>query len=355
MDPFGNGLDQRYSDAIHVIVGIDIGGANLKFASETKQAHACFFPMWRRPETLKDSLCQSLSLYRDISAIAVVMTGELADCFIDRAEGVFHIVDHTRNAASELGINACYFYGVDGLFREHVAAEDVDQVAAANWHALGSYVGQSITPNALLIDIGSTTTDIIPIRNGKVATNAQTDYDRLCEGSLAYVGCQRTPVCGLCSWVTYQGNRIPVMNEMFATIDDARIMLGFAPEDANDVETADGKARTKEFASNRLARMIGLDRRNVSLDQATDIAEQVMRAAQQQIAYSVQRLLSKMSFKPTIYVISGHGNDLLKIPREVEVITLTKQMGEEAARGAPSYAAAKQLRRFLESRSNHAS
>ena len=151
-----------------MIVGIDIGGANLKLASESKQAHSCFFPMWRRPETLKDSLCESLALFQDVSAIAVVMTGELADCFADRAEGVLHIVEHTRRAAAERDIPSCYFYGVDGLFREQVGTEDVDLIAAANWHALASYVGQSITPNALLIDIGSTTTDIIPIRNGRV-------------------------------------------------------------------------------------------------------------------------------------------------------------------------------------------
>ncbi len=338
-----------------MIVGIDIGGANLKLASESKQAHSCFFPMWRRPETLKDSLCESLALFQDVSAIAVVMTGELADCFADRAEGVLHIVEHTRRAAAERDIPSCYFYGVDGLFREQVGTEDVDLIAAANWHALASYVGQSITPNALLIDIGSTTTDIIPIRNGRVATKTQTDYDRLCEGSLVYVGCQRTPVCGLCSWVTYQGNRIPVMNEVFATIDDARIMLGFEKENAEDLETADGRARTREFASNRLARMVGLDRRSVSLDQSMQIAEQVMRAAQQQIAYSVQRLLATMSFKPTTFVISGHGNDLLKIPRDVELVSMTKQMGVEAARGAPSYAVAKQLRHFLDKRGSNAS
>ncbi len=333
-----------------MIVGVDIGGANLKFADESQRARSRFFPIWRQPELLKDALRESLAAFPEVTALAIVMTGELADCFVDRAEGVDHITAHVHQAAAQLGIKSCYFYGVDGAFRQRVGVEDVDLLAAANWHALASFVGRTITADALLIDVGSTTTDIVPIRDRAVATKAMTDYDRLGEGSLAYIGCQRTPVCALCSSLRFQDRSVPVMNEVFATIDDARIVLGFELESPTDFQTADGKPRTKEFAANRLARMLGLDRRRVSLQQATHIADQVIHAARERIADSIQRLLATQSFRPQAYVISGHGNDLLRLPDDQEVISLAERLGPDVSRCAPSYAVAMQLRHCFDQR-----
>ena len=61
---------------------------------------------------------------------------------------------------------------------------------------------------------------------GFVATAAMTDHDRLLEGSLIYVGCRRTPVCALVDRLEFRGSASRVMNELFATIDDARLVLG---------------------------------------------------------------------------------------------------------------------------------
>ncbi|MFG0262184.1 MAG: hydantoinase/oxoprolinase family protein [Novipirellula sp. JB048] len=335
-----------------MIVGVDIGGANLKFADESKRAHSHFFPMWRQPDMLQQALEQSLRGFGAISALAVVMTGELADCFVDRAQGVAHITAHARQAASQLGIRSCYFYGVDGMFHQRVGDAHLDCLAAANWHALASFVGREVCGDALLIDVGSTTTDLVPIRCGGVTTQAMTDHDRLGEGSLAYVGCQRTPVAALCTSLRYQNQSIPVMKEVFATIDDARVVLGLVAESATDLQTADGRPRTKPFALNRLARMIGLDRRRVSVPQARDMAAQVLQAAQQTIADSIDRVRQTHSFQPPAYVICGHGNDLLRLPDDVESISLAERLGPEISRSAPSYAVAMQLRHFLDQRSD---
>ena len=80
---------------------------------------------------------------------------------LDRAMGVEHIVSHTCRAAKGVGIDGVSFYGVDGRFRDpDDALRDVDLVAAANWHALASFVAKEIAPDAVLVDIGSTTTDM---------------------------------------------------------------------------------------------------------------------------------------------------------------------------------------------------
>ncbi|TWU37356.1 hydantoinase/oxoprolinase family protein [Novipirellula artificiosorum] len=322
-------------------LGIDVGGAHLKLADDRGNAHAVGFALWQHPEQLADRLRAAMGGFSNFEAIAVVMTGELADCFVDRAEGVRHIVDHVRVAAAAMGVVRVAFYGVDGRFRDSVCSEnDLDLLAAANWHALASFVGHHVCRSGLLIDIGSTTTDIIPIVSGQVVTSALTDYDRLSEGSLVYVGCQRTPVCALCDSLTLRGRVTEVMNEVFSTIDDARIVLGLESEDRDDDTSADGKPRTKEFAANRLARMIGLDRRSVSLEDAEQLAKQVVASAKSRIASAIEVQRVRYPGAVPTMVLSGHGLDLLTLPRDLPTIMLPQRLGSGLSRCAPAYAVA---------------
>ena len=321
------------------IVGADIGGANLKFASADGLSSSHPFAMWRKSDELASVLGKRLHTVGKISTLAVTMTGELADCFVDREEGVNHIVGHTMQAAKRLGIPKVVFYGVDGCFHEHDSLPDADTLAASNWHALASYVGTEIAPNGLLIDIGSTTCDIIPIREGKVATKAQTDHERLIEGSLVYVGCQRTSVCALVDQLIYGQTTCAVMNEHFATIDDARLVLGRVPEATHDLDTADGKPRTIDFATNRLARMIGLDKRTVTLAEGRELAEQVISAAKAVIREGIGRMWPRGN-GPVI--CSGHAQDLLDLPsHDTTSIVLADEIGEGLSRCAPAYAVSK--------------
>ncbi len=322
------------------IVGVDIGGANLKYACIHGDALSTPFAMWRHPEKLAETLAADLPRLMPstcaIDSLAVTMTGELADCFVDRAVGVDHIVTHACAAAQRLSIQEVAFYAVDGRFRlAEDARGNVDLVAAANWHALASLVAGEITEDAILIDIGSTTTDIIPLRPGRVATAAVTDHDRLVEGSLVYVGCRRTPVCALVDTLDFRGRTSRVMNEQFATIDDARLVLGIVPSEPDDCDTADGMPRTEDAAANRMARMIGLDRRTVTRDDAVHLATQVMAAARQQIRCA----LATFEPPPRI-VLSGHGQDLVDLPANQNVMQLSDLFGWPSARCAPSYAVA---------------
>src|SRR5947208_2344005 len=72
------------------------------------------------------------------------------------------------------------------------------RTAAANWLATAVWAGRFAPEGAaLLIDAGSTTTDIVPLWNGRPMPLGLTDPDRLRTGELVYTGARRTPVCAL--------------------------------------------------------------------------------------------------------------------------------------------------------------
>lgn len=326
------------------IVGVDIGGANIKYASVVDRASSRNFALWMQSGQLGKVLATDLRSLGEIDVLAVTMTGEMADCFRDRSAGVHHILDATSQAAKEAKIKDVWFYGVDGKFRTaDDAKKNVHLIAAANWHALASFVARTIVSCGTLVDIGSTTTDLIPLVDGRVATEAKTDHQRLVERSLVYVGCRRTAVCALLSELTFRGKRTPVMNEWFATIDDARLVMGCEPEDAEDCDSADHQPRTAMMAANRLARMIGLDHLSVEMEEARDLAAQVIEAAKQ----SIRAAFEEIDRKHGAVVLCGHGSDLLDLRPLLdgesirEVIDLSSLLGVELSRCGPSYAVAK--------------
>ena len=326
-------------------MGADIGGANLKYASVDRAAHGRTFPLWLRPKELAQAITQDLRSFLPIGQLAVTMTGELADCFPNRHIGVQHIVRHCMQAAKDLAIERVVFYGLDGNFHRADQVLDpslgeTDLLAAANWHALANYVGKHVARGGLLIDVGSTTTDIVPIDGGCVAIESRTDFQRLGCGSLVYIGCRRTPVCALVDQLVFNGQSTPVMNEVFATMDDVRLLLGLQSESTDDTDTADGKGRTSEFAAGRLARMVGLDCRQVSLKQAEKLARQVHDSACRRIGKAIDLTTP---VERQCVILSGHGDDLVPIPKHTKTLRLKEILGDEVARCAPAFAVAQLL------------
>ena len=67
---------------------------------------------------------------------------------------------------SELGTPLVYA-GAAGFVPPQAASVHAAQIASANWHATARLLASAL-PCALLADLGSTTTDLIPIIDGKV-------------------------------------------------------------------------------------------------------------------------------------------------------------------------------------------
>ncbi|MFG0266244.1 MAG: hydantoinase/oxoprolinase family protein [Rhodopirellula sp. JB055] len=341
------------------VLGVDVGGANLKSVLINQQTHEAtawesFFPMWKRPESLAEqlrsdwaSLLADLQIDADsIDGIAVTMTGELADCFTDRQNGVTHIAEHVQSAAKQFSRRAeLAFYSTAGKFIgvDEVPSQ-VDALAASNWHALASWAANHVSTDGILIDVGSTTTDVIPLQSGSVATDAKTDHQRLRDGSLVYIGCRRTPVCSLVDSLRVDGMDVPIMNEFFATIDDARLILRQQPESSEDLDSADGRPRDWQSAHRRLAKMVGWDANELSCEQADSLSQQIITSAQTQINQSLQRWMERLSEQTNeefTLLLSGHGQDLVTRTGTCVTIDLRDRLTPEVSRSAPAFAVAR--------------
>jgi len=331
----------------HPILGWDIGGANIKAAlveGADDPRPAVLerpFELWREPRSLPAVLAETANRLPAARTMAVTMTAELADCFTTKREGVAFVLDAFEIVFPTI---QSWVYGVDGCFRSIADARAQPQlVAAANWMASATLTAQTV-PDALFIDVGSTTTDVVPIVGGRVVACGRTDLDRLRTGALVYSGALRTPVCAIVSSVPLSAGRCRVAAEHFAIAADVHLWLGNIEERDYTCDTPDGRGRSRSEAGARLARVVCADSEMLSSENITSIAEHVARAQVRQIAGGIRRVLRQLgSSAPRVAVLAGQGTFLAKAALRdagLEVRDLSDEWTDAAARAAPATAVA---------------
>jgi probable H4MPT-linked C1 transfer pathway protein len=255
-----------------VVFGWDVGGAHVKVSIADAAGTLVDVAQWACP--LWQGLAHLERVVDDVfarwpaagapgSRHAVTMTGEMVDLFADREQGVRVLV---QTLAARLGNFARFFAGQRGWLGVADALVEWRGVASANWLATSQWVATQL-PDALLIDIGSTTTDIVPIVDARVASRGSNDATRLVTGELVYQGVARTPLCGVAHRIAFRGETAGVMNEWFATSADVYRLTGelWPPHDQHP--SADNGPKTVDASCARLARMIGCDAADASADE----------------------------------------------------------------------------------------
>jgi (4-(4-[2-(gamma-L-glutamylamino)ethyl]phenoxymethyl)furan-2-yl)methanamine synthase len=243
---------------VSVVIGWDIGGAHLKAArvseGRVEAVLQAATPLWLGLDSLETALDALRAELGPADRHAITMTGELCDAFPSRREGVAGLA---AIAARHLAPATPSLYaGRAGFVALGQAASHAADIASANWHASAALVALKLR-DALFVDIGSTTTDIIPVVAGEVAAIGYSDAERLASGELLYTGMTRSFVMALASRAPFRGAWTPLMNEYFANSADVHRILGDLPDGADKMATADGREKTVEASRERLARMIG--------------------------------------------------------------------------------------------------
>jgi len=327
------------------VLAFDIGGANLKAADGRGDAHAEPFPLWRQPQRLAPRLAELVTERRPGRVVAT-MTGEIADCYASRAEGVQAIVAAVVAAARPVAAPVAILATDGALVAPEAACAAPLTVAAANWHAVARLAAaQAPAFPAVSIDVGSTTVDVIPLVAGSPAPRAADDVGRLRSGELVYTGVERTPVAALVRRVDRGGIACPVVAERYALSRDAWLLLGGLAEDPADTDTADGRPFTRPLSRARLARMILEDPEAFSSADALALAEACAAAQSRAVARALRRVAAALPAPPAAVVLSGHGDCLARralgvVGWRVPVVSVAERLGPAVARVAPAHALA---------------
>jgi (4-(4-[2-(gamma-L-glutamylamino)ethyl]phenoxymethyl)furan-2-yl)methanamine synthase len=287
-----------------VVIGWDIGGVHLKAARAedgriTKAAQYAS-PLRAGTEHLLQAFGQARTDIGRADSNIVTMTGELADTFSSRAEGVARLA---MLAAQQLEAVSIYA-GPAGCVRPQDAPLHSVEIASANWHACAALIARK-RRNALFIDLGSTTTDIIPIIDGKVAARGYTDWRRLATGELVYTGLVRGFVMATASRAPLRGAWTPLINENFATMADVHRILGTLPPGADLMATADGREKTVAASRARLARMLGADASDADDNTWTLVARWFAESQLRTIADAAMLVLSSGTFSANMPIIAA--------------------------------------------------
>lgn len=332
------------------IVGWDVGGANVKatWLGRVGQEPAVRtvslpFEIWRAKERLPTVLAAALAAVaaQPPDAMALTMTAELADVFTTKREGISFVFDSTAAAFPGCPV---YALSLAGAFVPLAQARQQPlDFAAANWLAAATWLARQY-PDCLLVDIGSTTTDITPILDGQVRATGRTDLARLQAGELVYTGAVRTNLAAIVQSAPVRGQPCRVASEYFAVSGDVHLVLGhLAPEDYA-CPTPDGRPATVDAARARLARLVCADTEQLTAAEIDALARCVHEAQVGQVVQGLAQVLSRLDGRRDLPVVAlGLGAFLAEQAARrlgLKALSLGQGVGQQLSEVAPSWAAA---------------
>jgi len=330
-----------------MILGIDIGGANTKVASSDGTiVELHYIPLWK-DTTLSNSLAD-ISERLEPTSVRVVTTGELADCFTSKREGVQKIMDIVDSSFK------CPIEYLGSDCKLSTKPADILTLAAANWTASAMFVGQNYS-DCVFVDVGSTTSDVIPIICGRPIANT-SDYLRLQNNELIYAGTLRTNLAALAHTVqivqsssnsntntTDQANSqaCATSSELFATTGDVYLLLGDITTKQYTCETADGAGKSLVDARRRIARFVCADLEEINNVQLTQIAKQIKEAQIEGLTRAIKIVCKRTGVN--IVVGTGLGEFLIAEAAKragMEFISISSIYGKKISMVFPAYAVA---------------
>lgn len=350
------------------VLGLDVGGVNTKAAIVKTQQNSVeqvkiaieYFPIWRQGKNRLPMILRRLRSRLvekgELDAVGVTMTAELSDAYWSKTEGVHHILDCVSQVFSDRPVLVLDVDGNLGSIEE--ARHEPLKVAAANWLATG-WLASLFKEDCIIIDVGSTTTSIIPLLSGTIAAVGKTDLEKLINGELVYTGALRTNVAAIVNFIPIGGVRARVSSELFAQSGDVHLILGNIKEEHYTVETADGRGKTRTEAMARLARVICADIDMLGEREVVEIARHLYEAQIAQVAEGLGQVYDRM--RPHVsegipVIVTGLGRDFLarKAAQRIglnRIIDLGELMGTDVAIASPAVGVALNVASKLEGRS----
>jgi probable H4MPT-linked C1 transfer pathway protein len=338
------------------IVGWDIGAANVKavlWKGRTRRrrvaSHA--FEIWRdknRLGAVLRAVLDAISEGAEPRRMAVTMTAELSDVFETKREGVLFVLRALRICFPGADI---YVFSLTG---ELVPIEDAMltplDFAASNWLAAASWIASQIN-DCLYIDVGSTTTDIVPIVGRRVCVSGRSDFDRLSSGELVFTGALRTNLAAIIQSIPMAHKICRVSSEYFAISGDVHLIVGNLDPADYTCPTPDGRPPSVDSARARVARLVCADAEMLSAAEIDGIAHYICAQQIRQICQGIEQVLaSHPNLRSRPAILSGSGSFLGVAAARctgLEIGCLEANLGRDERAVVPCLAVAQLLARQL--------
>jgi len=330
------------------VLGLDIGGANTKATFLITQngmmkEHRMsieYFPIWKRGKdqlpNFLEKLRKSLTNSTALDGVGITITAEVSDAYLTKKEGINHILDCVCQVFDDVPL---FILGIEAkMLSVEEAQREPLKIASANWAATGWMISQVIK-NCIVVDVGSTTTSIIPVIDGKIAAKGRTDLEKLQNGELVYSGSLRTNIATITNNIPAKGKTTRVSSELFAQSGDIHLLLNNITENEYTVETCDGRGKTKRETMARLARVVCADLDMLTEQDIMDMAKFVYDRQVEQIVGGLKQVYEKIKTpiqEKLMVVTTGLGRNFLarKAAEKSDfskVIDMSELVGAEAA------------------------
>lgn len=337
------------------VAGFDIGGANTDLAviefegEEIKNIEVDFayLPMWSNNDDLSRvlmELIENICPISQIDAVGISMTAELVDAYDTKKDGVLDVV---KKCEQTFDCPIAYV-GVEGMLSREEIEKTPLKAAAANWIATAQ-IATLISDNCIFIDTGSTTTDIIPVKDGNECAIGKSDFDRSATGELVYTGTLRTNLASFLDKVELNGKEYRVASELFAQTADVYTVLELIEPEDYVCDTFDGEGKSKFDCAKRIARVVCADLEMMSMEDIVEMSEFIHQKQIEQIADGLKQVVETQGLD--LIVTTGLGKDILDKPA-AELLNLeVKSMGDiltdEECVVAPAVGTAVMMNKYL--------
>ncbi len=337
------------------IAGFDIGGANTDLAvidfedGEIKNIEVDFayLPMWSNNDDLSHvliELIEKICPVSQIDAVGISMTAELVDAYDTKKEGVLDVVEKCEQTFD----CPLAYVGIDGMLSKEEIEKTPLKAAAANWIATAQ-IATLISDNCIFIDTGSTTTDIIPIKDGSECAVGKSDFDRSATGELVYTGTLRTNLASFLDKVELNGKQYRVASELFAQTADVYMVLDLITEEDYICDTFDGEGKSKIDCARRIARVVCADLEMLSMEDIVEMSKVIHQKQIEQIADGLKQVVETQ--KLDLIVTTGLGKDILDKPAAELLGLEVKSMGDiltdDECTVAPAVGTAVMMEKYL--------
>ena len=337
------------------IAGFDIGGANTDLAIidfegdeiKSMEVDFAYLPMWSNNDDLSRvliELIEKICPVSEIDAVGISMTAELVDAYDTKKEGVLDVV---KKCGETFDCPIAYV-GIDGMLSKEEIMETPLKAAAANWIATVQ-IATLISDNCIFIDTGSTTTDIIPIKDGKECAIGKSDFERSATGELVYTGTLRTNLASFLDKVELNGKEYRIASELFAQTADVYTVLDLIKPEDYVCDTFDGDGKSKVECAQRIARVVCADLDMLSMDDIVELSKFIHKKQIEQIADGLKQVVETQNLD--LIVVTGLGKDILDKPAAESLGLEVKSMGDiltdEECVVAPAVGTAVMMNKYL--------